>query len=137
MVSEVLTKLNIPFIQQVKHALLPNRKYDFYFSVEGIHYILEYDGEQHFHPKFYGRTQEEFNYHQNIDRIKTYVAVNTGYNVIRIDYTQINNIYNCILNALAFKAKLYVSLNEMYTWLSNSTIPLELLQKECPGLCYI
>ena len=59
----------------------------------------------------------------------------TGYNIIRIDYTQINNIQHHIINTLTNSQKLYVSSLDLYSWLLNSIILLELLQKECPRLC--
>ena len=132
-ILEILSKYNLQFIPQCRHPYMPNRKYDFYFTHDGKHYLLEFDGEQHFNRKpFYHKTDEIFQYNQLMDRVKTYLAVTTGYRMIRIDYTQIDNIENLIIQALQSDNILYVSSAEKYGWLLGSTISVETLQIECP-----
>ena len=43
-----LQALNIDYTQQFIHPNLSMRRFDFYFIHSGKHYILEFDGEQHF-----------------------------------------------------------------------------------------
>ena len=134
-VSNALNNLAIPFISQYRHPLIYNRKYDFYFAHNNKHYLLEFDGIQHFYDiPFYNRTTEEFYKQQNIDKLKTCVALKTGYNIIRIDYTQVDNVFNIIIKALISDINLYLSSSELYFWLTNSDIPKEIIMERCPML---
>lgn len=136
-VSESLIKLGITFSTECKHHLLPTKRYDFYFFYNGTHYLLEFDGIQHFeyNTLFYS-DDDEFRRRQMIDCLKTYIAISTGYRMIRIDYTQLGKVYQCIVEALKLQIPLIVSLPQMYSWL-GSTIPIEVIQKECPVLLSI
>lgn len=137
-VRKVLTDAAIPFVPQFQHALLPTRKYDFAFVYNGQHYIIEFDGEQHFnYVPFFHKDENMFKFKQEIDRIKTYVAILSGYKVIRIDYSQIANVSLHILTALTVNQTLYLSTPELYnSWLIYAPINLELLKTECPSFSY-
>lgn len=109
-------------------------KKDFYFLYNNIHYLLEFDGIQHFEFQlFYHKTLEYFNYKQNIDILKTYVAVTSGCRIIRIDYEYLKNVYTHIVNALSSNNNIYVSSNELYFFL-NQPIAYDVIIKECPQL---
>lgn len=54
--------------------------------------------------------------------------------MIRIDYTQLGKVYNCIINAIHSQSQLYVTSTQIYSWLLGSTVPIEIIHKECPSL---
>lgn len=122
-IAEVLTSLKIKFQREYVISTFPHRRYDFYFVVGKYKYLLEYDGEQHFkHINFFHKTIDEFLKYQQIDREKTFNAIKNKYKVIRIDYTQNNDIellkYH-IKSALRKKYNLYLSNKRMYDYLFN------------------
>jgi len=93
---------------------LPKKRYDFVFN----NYILEFDGQQHFYYcNYFHKTIDEFECRQETDILKTKVAIESGYNVIRIDYENIFNIKEIIKQAIDSKKKLYVSDENKYQWL--------------------
>jgi len=107
---------DLQFFPQTELPSLPDRYYDFSFIYEGIWYIIEFDGEQHFKfTPFFHREETKFQEKQQIDITKTLAAINAGYKVIRIDHTQINNIGTHIDEALRLKQSLYVSTPKLYS----------------------
>ena len=59
-------------------------RFDFYLPKEDV--LIEYDGEQHFHPvKFFGG-EEAFNTIQKRDKIKTDWCIENGKRLLRIPY---------------------------------------------------
>lgn len=129
-VGKYLTECNIPFTRQFKHPSLPDLRYDFFFEYDNRKYLLEFDGEQHFKedPTFFHRGEGKFDHQQNLDRLKTYIAIATGYCIIRIDYTQINTIKDHITQAIEFDDMFYLSNEELYEYL-NRKIPDEIYKK--------
>lgn len=63
---------------------------------------------------FFFNKGKDLIYRQRVDIIKTYTAIKLNYNVIRIDYSQINNVDMHITKALNAETKLYVSNPELY-----------------------
>lgn len=91
--------------------------YDFKFSYNGENYILEFDGEQHFNRiNFFQRTDEAFREQQNRDMLYTKRALDSdlNFNVIRIDYTQIDKVEFHIDQAFACQQRLYLSTHTLY-----------------------
>lgn len=112
--SIILGSLGIKYIREYKIKQLPNRKYDFFFIYGDNHYLLEFDGEQHFNDiSFFNKLS--LLERQDIDLTKTRMALHAGYYVIRIDYTCINNIESHIEEALYSEAQLYVSDEDLYS----------------------
>ena len=96
--KELLKSLGIKYIPQGTVTVIPNRRYDFYFKVNGRNYILEYDGIQHFkYVKFFKLSLEE---NHTIDIIKTYIAIRAGYTVLRISYKHLKNLETKLKEAL-------------------------------------
>ncbi len=96
-------------------------RYDFSFNHNEIQYILEYDGIQHFQfTEYFQATEEVFKEKQTRDVDKTKLAIKHNCKVIRIDYTQINNIEEHIKNGIDDKSNLYLSSPDMYEWLSKN-----------------
>lgn len=60
---------------------------------------------------------EKFYEQQETDKRKTEKAIEEGYNFIRIDYTQLNNVNFHIKQALKLKQTLYLSMPELYEYI--------------------
>jgi len=81
-----LTSIGIEFVYQHTFPDLKHRKklsYDFF--VPSMDLLIEYDGEQHFRPKF-GMSHDEISNIRIRDDLKTAYAENNGYNLIRLSY---------------------------------------------------
>ena len=107
---------NIIFEEQFKILELGLKKFDFMIEFNESKYIIEFDGEQHF--KFvqhFHKLPNVFIKLQEIDILKTVIAIKNGYNFIRIDYKQINNVDFHISQALKLKQIFYFSTPELYT----------------------
>ena len=114
----ILQNLNIQFEQQWSPSFLSSRRYDFKFMYNGQPFLIEYDGEQHFHyVRKYHRSKKGFEDHQAADKIKTWVPTEQGFRVIRIDYTQIEHARHHILTALQVQPMVYLSTPDMYKFL--------------------
>lgn len=128
-IRSFLRSNNISFIPQFILPMLPSRKYDFYFEYNTKKYLVEFDGEQHFYyVRKYHKSKEKFYKCQIIDRIKTYAAWNSGYNLIRIDYTQIEFITQHIIAAINLNSLVYLSNPIMYKYISDYNIVPEHLK---------
>lgn len=126
-IRTLFRQYNIPFTPQAVSPLLPSRKYDFYFEWEGKRFILEFDGEQHFrYVRKYHKNKAGFYQSQLIDRIKTYIAIVSGCHVIRIDYTQRDNIQQHLNKAVGLGSQIYLSTPELYSFLQIPITPGEL-----------
>jgi very-short-patch-repair endonuclease len=126
----ILQELNIPFVQQCVLPILPRRKYDFCFRYNDKHYLIEFDGEQHFQfVKRYHKTKTKFTECQVIDRIKTYCSWRSGYHLIRIDYTQIDNAKYHIINAIQLGHIVYLSDPKLYKYITDVNLTPEQIQK--------
>lgn len=68
-----------------------NSKYRYDFYLPDYNRLVEFDGIQHYQP-FGWITEERFKEIQNSDKIKNEYAKNKGISLIRIPYTQRNNI---------------------------------------------
>jgi very-short-patch-repair endonuclease len=106
---------NIYFEEQFKILELGMKRFDFMIEYNGLKYVIEFDGVQHF--KFvqhFHKLVNVFIEKQEIDILKTIVALKCGYNVVRIDYKQINNVNFHISEALKRGQKTYFSTPELY-----------------------
>ena len=115
-----LSKLCIKFEPQFKivSSIIPNRRYDFAFEYSEKKFLLEYDGEQHFNfKKLFHQTDSGFLKHRQIDVLKTKVALEHGYHVIRIDYKQVPNISELIEHFINNDEKFQCTNPELYSWI--------------------
>ena len=129
-IRKVLQEFKIPFNVQYRLKILPNRKYDFCFEYQGIKYLVEFDGEQHFRfVKKYHKTKAKFNEAQTIDRVKTYAAWSSGYRLIRIDYRQLQHIRYHIIAAINSSYIVYFSDPEIYKYITEININIEQICK--------
>lgn len=133
-VSQALNNLGISYVTQYRHPYLRSHKYDFYFIYNGMHFLIEFDGIQHFQKTLFHQNHDNFERRQEYDRLKTFIGLQTGYRLIRIDYTKINQVINYILYALQNNITFLVSSPELYSWLLGSTVSIELLHEKSPTL---
>lgn len=94
-ISNILTQWEIKFTRQKKFDRCKNKKllpFDFYFQIGNHHILLEYDGGQHFNPVDHFGGIDIFERTKQNDRIKTLFAQKHGFILIRVPYTQFDNI---------------------------------------------
>jgi very-short-patch-repair endonuclease len=107
---------NIFFEEQFKILELGMKRFDFMIEHNKLKYVIEFDGVQHFKfVEYFHKLPNVFIERQEIDILKTITALKCGYNVIRIDYKQIENVNFHISEALKLKDKTYFSTPELYT----------------------
>ncbi|PCJ29217.1 MAG: hypothetical protein COA94_02040 [Rickettsiales bacterium] len=87
-----LEKMNIEYVREATCKYLgilemSRRRYDFYVPIYKL--LIEYDGVQHFEDiAFFDNVP--LKERQRIDERKTHVALEYGYNILRIDYTNLS-----------------------------------------------
>ncbi len=121
--SDVLTKLDIKFITEYADPRQSNRRYDFRFVIGENHYLIEYDGIQHFeYVPFFHTSQEHFEERRQADVVKTKFTMKYGYKLIRIDYNELDRIEFHIREAIKDNKDLYLSNPDMYDWLNSALL---------------
>lgn len=110
-ISKILDEYNIFYEQQkkFKNCRFPKSnyyaKFDFYVNNQ---YLIEYDGEQHFHYRNQGwYTKEEFEIAQERDKFKNQWCKQNNIPLIRIPYTHLKNL--CIEDLLLETSNFIVS----------------------------
>ena len=73
-------------------------KFDFYFEIGGNVFLIEYDGRQHYVPLRWFGGKKKLELIKKRDKIKTDYAKENGYRLIRIPYTQKQDIHSIIQN---------------------------------------
>lgn len=116
-VSLILNKWKVKYNTQHVIQPLNNRRYDLYFEIEGQKYIVEFDGRQHFDSIEFFDKRQSLEERQEVDIIKSYLAVNTGHVLIRIDHTQLDDVEKHLITAITAGKWTYFSTPPMYTWL--------------------
>lgn len=108
-VARVLCELKVPYT--VEHEIYLNHfsktplRADFCVKLNGINYLIEYDGEQHFRPiKQYGGTKRYYRT-MRLDEAKDYFVSRNRktYKILRIPYWEFKNIEFHIRNYLPLK----------------------------------
>lgn len=132
-VEEYFKKFTITYTREYSIPYFRRKRYDFYFVLNNIHYLVEFDGQQHFHyDGYFNNKHERLQKRQKRDIIKTVIAWILGYRLIRIHYSQIKNIEYHIEKACRSNDIVYLSDPEHYKYISESTISLETLIEEAP-----
>lgn len=105
-IRKELTNLGIDFVEQKTFdGCMDVRDLRFDFYIEYLNTAIEYDGQQHFYPvNFSGKgadyTNAIFEATKRRDRIKDDYCKNNGIKLIRIPYTEFNNIHEILRNEL-------------------------------------
>ena len=134
-IREFFRAYQIPFIPQAVIPVLPTRRYDYYFEWNGKRYIVEFDGEQHFRfVRKYHKAKGNFYQAQAIDRVKTYIGLQSGCHVIRVDYTQRETVAWHIVTAVNLDSPLYLSNFELYSYIIKTPVTYSELQQYAPQL---
>nr|DAZ69631.1 MAG TPA: restriction enzyme [Caudoviricetes sp.] len=95
-IYNILNLLNIPFEAQKRFNTCKYKRtlpFDFYVSNS---FLIEYDGEQHFRPVDYFGGDKVYKTSQLRDNIKTKWAKDNGIPLVRIPYTEFDNIEQII-----------------------------------------
>lgn len=66
------------------------KRYDFY--IPNCHLLIEFNGEQHYHPISFFLKSRTFEEQQESDRLKEFWAKQNGYNFLVIKYDEVNKI---------------------------------------------
>lgn len=133
-----LEKNNIPYEREYTLPELSRKRYDFYLPDHNI--FIELDGAQHFQETpFFHRSSDEFTSDQNSDRLKTLLIMSLGHRLIRIDYTQKENIDGHLDKALqsqGYHEQLYLSSPDLYKYLDQN-LPDDYINDKCPYLTLV
>lgn len=100
-----LRRWNIPYIRQKRFDGCRNRlplPFDFYIPAKNI--LIEFDGEQHFTPprfiKNKTKAQNQLAKTRQNDKIKNQFCKDQNIDLLRIPYTELNNIRNLLESTL-------------------------------------
>lgn len=105
--ANYLQSIGINFEPQGKITTLPTKRYDFKFFYLGKWFLLEYDGIQHFkYINYFNKNVEGFIQRPQIDILKTKMAIQEGYTIIRIDYSNMSNAEIHINKALTVNSNI-------------------------------
>lgn len=92
-IENFLIKNDVKYIKQYVFEHCKNINplpFDFYLTDYNI--CIEYDGEQHFKPRWYDKNNDEFFNRQKRDNIKNKFCEENGVKLLRIGYKNFNNI---------------------------------------------
>lgn len=92
-IQNILDKLNVAYETEKSFDGLysPNgRKLRYDFYIEELNLLIEYDGIQHFQPSF-RQTDEQYRFRKECDKLKDDFAAYSGYTLVRIPYTVLDN----------------------------------------------
>ncbi len=96
-ISFALDSLGVKYDRQKRFPdCKKKRELPFDFYVEEFNLCIEYDGEGHFYPFRFNDSNKKFLETKENDRIKTDFCKKNGINLLRISYTDFNNIENII-----------------------------------------
>lgn len=105
LIANIFTKNNIKFESEkrFKDDSVKYKPFDFY--IKDLNLIIEYDGEHHFQPVRFGGMSEEkaienFIKTKENDEIKNQYCKDNGIDLLRIPYTEKDNIESIIINKL-------------------------------------
>ena len=120
--QKIMKYLDSKKIPYVYDSLVPGFgafRPDFVFEYKKRNYVVEFDGIQHFkHTPYFHRTVAEFERGQQRDKEKQNLALELGYIVIRIDYSEEKNIDSHLKKAMKLKkTTYYVSRPDLYRYL--------------------
>lgn len=104
-IINILEENNISYIREYKVKELSNKRYDFAILDDNNNIIrlIEFDGEQHFHPAKWERSKLERT--QESDKIKNQYALNHNIPLVRIPYWELHNLNLSMLLSNEFLIK--------------------------------
>jgi very-short-patch-repair endonuclease len=129
-VTSYLNKHKIDYLKEHTFSFAALKRYDFVCDVKvssGLtkKCIIEYDGEQHFvYTPFFHDDHNNFLKKQNVDRVKTLLALANGYSVLRIHHSdKVNDCIQSFMSKLNDKTGelLWFSTPSKYTYFEFET----------------
>lgn len=94
---EILKELGCKIIGfEIELDILCKLRFDILFIYNGKHFLLEYDGRQHYDKKAFNQSKEDFENSQNRDRSKDEIVSLLGGTLLRISDKNRDNIRNFI-----------------------------------------
>ena len=135
-VRSFLEAREIPYQRNYNLPQLRHRKYDFFFTYQKRPCLLEWDGIHHFEevPHFDTRGNTLVA-RQEADRLKTRLALEYGFYLIRLDHTCIDSITSHLLLALQrIKTKTHYFSNPFYYTHLNLGVNKGTVIRECEEL---
>lgn len=102
-IRKFLNKNNIKFIEQERVSFGKNRHMVFDFYIKPCNMVIEYDGEQHFKPINRWGGEQSLKMIQRRDSEKNKYCLTNNINLLRIPYTEFDNIEEILTKELNLK----------------------------------
>lgn len=117
--ANYLQSIGIHLEPQGRINSIPTKRYDFNFFFHlNKWFLLEFDGIQHFKfINYFNRNIDDFVQGQQIDILKTKMAIQEGYTIIRIDYYNLSKIEFHLNKALMSNSNVYFSDENKYKYI--------------------
>ena len=114
-----LESRDIEYDMEFRLESIITKRFDFRFEHNGRRFLVEYDGAQHFmYAPYFHADELAFVEKQHVDILKTQKGIEAGYCVIRIDYTQINDVGRHLEAGMNCTGNTYFSTPTMYEYLT-------------------
>lgn len=111
-IENFLKKNNFQYETQKRFNDLKGLSYDFYL-IE-LNTLIEFQGEQHYMPIKHFGGEEKFQYQIKNDQKKKQYAKDNNYTLLKIKYTDINDIEDILSNFIAQRLNVQSELNDRY-----------------------
>lgn len=98
-IQAVLEENKIPYVPQYRIENMMKAPFDFYLPDYNL--LIEYQGIQHSQPVDFFGGQKQFLRQQEIDSYKKELALQQGYQIIYIDYTEKDNLKEILVQRLS------------------------------------
>lgn len=121
-INDWLAKQQIDFIPEKNFDWLPNSHMRYDFVIPKNFLIIEYDGRQHMEWEPHFGSYEKFLHLQENDRIKDKLAIQKGYNLLRIPFyyeSELRNILENLFSSTTISKESRGKLLEIDSFLNN------------------
>ena len=102
LIYKFLCEFNYEFQKEFIFPDLPNLRFDFFLPQYNI--VIEFDGEQHYHPIDFFGGEKEFYKLKERDKIKNQYCLSNNLSLFRIPYTEVDSITNILQEILEEKS---------------------------------
>lgn len=118
----ILKELNIPYTIQQVFPFASKLYYDAAFKILDKIVVVEYDDIYHFERSQYESKMEwKFKKRQHVDNVKTKLALDNNFKVIRVDHETLKNeneLRSFLTSAINSTESLSISKSDLYSWLN-------------------
>lgn len=105
-IMEYLNLLNIPYVAEYK---IKGFRYAYDFYLPDLNIMLEYDGHHHFRSIDIWGGDEYFEKIKRKDKAKEIICKNNNISLIRIPYTEYDNLYDVLSRQISLRYNYYVN----------------------------